>query len=82
MTDNTSEIAELVIFHFEEDRKAPHVAVRATGRNISDEDISVIARNITAKTGISISGRFVPESEHGLAGETIIEFTNKQEVSK
>lgn len=78
MTDNNTNITEttdIVGFHLEMDPKAPHIVVRATGREHSEEDIATISQNVLANTGVTVSGRFVPESEHGLVGESIIEFS-------
>ena len=74
MTDNIQEATDVVSFHLEEDPKAPYIVLRATGRGYTDGDLSAISSNILANTGITVSGRFVPESEHGRAGETIVEF--------
>lgn len=76
MTDNkVEETADTVCFHLEMDPKAPHIVVRATGREYSEEDLVDISRKVFATTGVTVSGRFVPESEHGLLEESIIEFS-------
>ena len=73
---NVEETADIVSFHLEQDPNAPHIVVRVTGRDYTEEDIAAIVQNVIATSvGVTISGRFVPESEHGLVGESIIEFS-------
>tara|TARA_R110000868_G_scaffold88984_3_gene247913 strand:+ start:196 stop:459 length:264 start_codon:yes stop_codon:yes gene_type:complete len=73
--NNVEETADIVSFHLEMEPKAPFIVVRATALGHSEEDIAAIAKNVLATTGVTVSGRFVPESEHGLVGESIIEFS-------
>ena len=76
MNDITRETADIVSFHLEQDPNAPHIVVRVTGRECSEEDLAAIVQAVIATSvGVSVSGRFVPESEHGMVGESIIEFS-------
>lgn len=73
---NIAEAAEVVVFHTEVQpvEADTRIVLRATNDGFSTEDINKIAALVTDKVGIEFLGRVVPESDHKLLGETLIEF--------
>ena len=65
-------------FHLEQDPNVQYIVLRTTNRAYSPADLDAITANVAVQTGAKLSWREVPQTEHNLANEVIVEFTNNK----